>query len=188
MKTSRTKLRKIRKVINKILVTIKFKIEAFSLPKIIILVWITIWYISLFMPHISPTYTNIFNKITKISSIIIILILTLNLFLLFSYNKKEKIKKASSIVFRDYIIIIISSIILFILSINNLWFIIWLQTFDSNVSYWNWIIMLILSSIILFIWAILLKQETFLWNNIYMNDSHDIKKEDFSKNNTKLPF
>jgi len=188
MYNSRASSRKIKNILNKILNIIKFKIEAFSFSKIVIFVWVIIWFISLFMGHINPIYSNIFNKITIISWIFSILILAIISFLLFSYNKKEKIKKSSNILFRDYIIIIFLSIILFILSINNLWIILGLETFDSEIQYWNWVIMLILSSIFLFNWAIILKWEYLSWNNIYMNDSTEQKIEELEKNNTKLPF
>ena len=190
MHNSRTNIRKLKNTLNSFLNTIKFKIEAFSFSKIVILVWVVIWYISLFMNHISwdDLYSNIFNKITFTSAIIIIIVLTVILFLLFSYNKKEKIKKSANVIFRDYIIIIFLSLILFTLEINNLWIILWLKTFNTNLTYWNWVVMLIVSSIFLFIWAILLKNEYHVWKNIYMNDSPEQKLEEIEKNNTKLPF
>ncbi len=188
MHNSRARLRKMKNLFSRILNTIKFKIEAFSFSKIIILVWVLIWYSSLFMTHINNLYSNIFNKITFISSIIIIILLTIVLFLLFSYNKKEKIKKSANIIFRDYIIIIFISIILFIISINNLWVIIWLETFNSWVGYWSWVIMIIISSIFIFIWWFLLKNEYYLTKNIYLNDSPEQKIQETEKNNTKLPF
>lgn len=188
MHNSRLKFRKIKNFFNKSLNIIKFKIEAFSFAKIVILVWVIIWIISLFMSHINPLFPNIFNKITITSSSIFIISFFIILFLLFSYNKKEKIKKSSNILFRDYIIIIYLSIIIFILTINNLWIILWLETFKSEISYWNWIIMILLSSIFLFIWWVLLKNEYSSWKNIYLNDSPEEKLEEMEKNNTKLPF
>ena len=192
MHNSRAKYRKIKNIFSGILNTIKFKIEAFSFSKIIILVWIIIWYCSLFMTHINSIekdlISNIFNRITFISAIIIILLLSIILFLLFSYNKKEKIKKSANIIFRDYIIIIFISIILFLISINNLWVIIGLETFNSWISYWSWVIMIIISSIFIFIWWFLLKNEYYLTKNIYLNDSNEQKNQNIEKNNTKLPF
>jgi len=188
MQYSRAHFRKLKTFFRHIWNTIKFKIEAFSFSKIVILVWTIIWFSSLFMNHISPIFSNIFNKITIISAFIYLIILLIITFLLFSYNKKEKIKKASNILFRDYIIVIFLAIITFILSINNLWIIIWLETFDSNITYWNWVIMIILSSLFLFVWWILLKNEYHSWNNIYLNDSPELKQEEIEKNNTKLPF
>ena len=188
MHNSRAKYRKIKYIFSKSLNTIKFKIEAFSFSKIIILVWVIIWYLSLFMTHINWLYSNIFNRITFISSIIIILLLTIVVFLLFSYNKKEKIKKSANIIFRDYIIILFISILLFVISINNLWVITGLETFDSSLSYWSWVIMIIISSIFIFIWGFLLKNEYYLTKNIYLNDSKEQKSQDIEKNNTKLPF
>jgi len=192
MQRSRVNGRKIKAFFTNISNNIKFKIESFSFAKIIILVWVLLWYISLFMKWINSEnkifISNIFNNITYVSSIILIILLSIILFLLFSINKKEKIKKSTSIVFRDYIIIIFISIIIFILAINNLWVIIWLQTFSSEVYYWNWIITMITSAIFIFTWWFLLKNEHYSWDNIYLNDSKEQKSENSEINNTKLPF
>jgi hypothetical protein len=192
MQKFRINSRKVRHFFIKISNNIRFKIESFSFAKIVILVWILLWYSSLFMKWIDSEnkvfISNIFNDITYISSIIFIISLSIVLFLLFSINKKEKIKKSASIVFRDYIIMIFISIIIFILSINNLWVIVWLQTFSSWVFYWNWVITIIMSSIFIFTWWFLLKNEHYSWDNIYLNDSNEQKSENSEINNTKLPF
>jgi len=192
MQNSRAKYREIKNFSRKLINTIKFKIEAFSFAKIVILVWVIVWFASLFMTWIKSNDTiiisNVFNKITFTSWVIISISLIIILFLLFSYNKKEKIKKSANIIFRDYIIIIYISIILFILWINNLWVVNWLKTFSSWVTYWNWVIIQIISSIFLFIWWFILKNEYFSLNNIYLNDSLDQKQEQTEVNNTKLPF
>jgi hypothetical protein len=192
MQRSRINSRKIKTFFTNISNNIKFKIESFSFAKIVILVWVLLWYISLFMRWINSEnkvfISNIFNNITYISSIIFIISLSIVLFLLFSINKKEKIKKSTSIVFRDYIIIIFISIVIFILAINNLWVIIWLQTFSSEVYYWNWVITMITSAVFIFTWWFLLKNEHYSWDNIYLNDSKEQKSENSEVNNTKLPF
>lgn len=191
MYNSRTKYRKIRIISNKILNILRFKLESFSFSKIVILVWVVLSYLSLFLTWISSNneelQSNIFNKITFNSSIIIIIISSIILFLLFSYNKKEKIKKSTNIIFRDYIIISFLSIIMFLLSINNLWVIIWLKTFSSEITYWNWIIINIIASIFLLVWAILSKNDQYSKNNIYINDSLE-EESNKIENNTKLPF
>ena len=190
MQNSRSTQRKIKMFLNQLINNIKFKIEAFSFSKIIILMWVIIGYISIFIPWIKTNtidlWWNIFNEITYYSWVIISIILTIILFLLFSYNKKEKLKKSTNIIFRDYIIIVFLSIILFLLAINNLWVIAWLQTFSSEIKYWSWIIMLFISSIFLLAWAILLKNEQ-ASTSIYINDSRE-ERNNKSENNTKLPI
>ena len=188
MKNSRIKLRKLKSFFSKIIKNIKFRIETFSFSKIIIFVGILIWLTSLFLNHISPIYSNIFNRITNFLAFILIISFSICLFLIFSYNKKEKIKKQINILSRDYIIINIISIIIFTLSVNNIFIINWLQTFDSNIKYWSWSILLIISSIFLFIGSILLKNDYESWKKIYLNDSPELKQEEIEKNNTKLPF
>jgi hypothetical protein len=192
MYNSRIKTKKMQNFLKKVINNIKFKIESFSFAKIVILVWTLMWYISLFMKWINSENkhltSNIFNSITYTSSIILIILLSIILFLLFSFNKKEKIKKTTSIIFRDYVIIVFISIIIFILSINNLGVIIWLQSFSSEISYWAWVVTLIISSIFIFLWALILKKEHYCPNNIYLNDSKEQIIENSEKNNIKLPF
>jgi len=192
MKNSRIKTRKIKNIFNKIINSIRFKVESFSFPKIIVLMWVLIGFSSLFMKWINSendSFTsNAFNSVNYISAIIIIFLLLVILFLLFSFNKKEKIKKTTNIIFRDYVIIWFISIIIFILSVSNLWVLIWLNMFSSEVIYWPWVIILIISSFFLFIWWILLQNETSGPNNIYLNDSKENSKNKSIKDNTKLPF
>ncbi len=136
----------------------------------------------------SSVIQNTLNNITFFNAIITSILLFIILFLLFSYSKKEKIKKITSIIFRDYILIIFISIIIFILSINNLGIIIWFKSFSSEILYVNWITMSIISSIFLFVWAILLKNDYQWSNNVYLNDSTENKIISSKKDNTQLPF
>jgi hypothetical protein len=64
--------------------------------------------------------SNIINKITIFELWISGIINVIILFLLFSFQKKETIKKITSIIARDYLIISFLSILLFIVSLNNL--------------------------------------------------------------------
>ena len=192
MKNSRVKTRKLKNLIKNIANNIRFKIESFSFAKIIILMWVLMAYFSLFMKWINSgnkdISSNAFNDITSISAYILIFLLFIILFLLFSFNKKEKIKKTTNIIFRDYIIIIFISIIILLLAINNLWVLLWLKMFSAEIDYWAWIIILIISQIFTFIWAVLLKNEHYCPNNICLNDSREGISENSIKNNTKLPF
>lgn len=192
MPNFRIQTRKINNLIKNIANNIRFKMESFSFAKIVIIMWVLIWYFSMFMNWISSDdksmVSNAFNDVTLFSVYIIITLLFVILFLLFSLNKKEKIKKTTNIMFRDYVIIIFISIIIFMLSVSNLWALIWLKIFSSEVSYWSWIITIIISSIIMFIWWILLKNDHNCPNNICMNDSKEGLLENSIKNNTKLPF
>jgi hypothetical protein len=79
------------------------------------------------------------------------------------------------------------SILLFIVSLNNLFVIKWLTTFSSEISIWNWAILLFFSSIVIQIWSILLKNEYNTKQNIILNDSQKIQEID-EKKSMKLPF
>ncbi len=192
MQNSRVKTRKIKNFFKHLINYTRFKIESFSFSKIIILMWVLISYFSMFMGWIESTdkslSSNAFNNITIFSASIITILLFLILFLLFSLNKKEKIKKTTNIIFRDYLIIIFIALVIFILWISNLWVLMWLKMFSSQINHWAWILVLIISSIIIFIWWILLKNENSSTNSIYLNDSKDNSSFESTKSNTKLPF
>jgi len=190
MKNFRILSRKIHNFFNKIFNNIRFRIESFNLAKIVILSWVILWIMSLFLIHIKSNNKditlNIFNSITKFSAYFAICIYFIILFLLFSFNKKEKIKKVSLLTFRDYSIILFLSINLLLLALNNIFVINWLKIFYSEVYLWKWAILFLLSSFIIWLGSILLKKEYYN-QNIVINDS-TWNTEEAIKNNTKLPF
>ncbi len=192
MQKSRVKARKLRNLMKNTINSIRFRIESFSFPKILILSWVILGFFSLFMKWINSSdpliSSNSINNVTSFTAYMTMILLFIILFLIFSFNKKEKMKKWSNIIFRDYIIIIFISLILFILSINSIWVITWLNMFSSDISYWWWIIMLLVSSIFLFVWGFLLKNDNSSKNSIYLNDSPDKKPHLWEEKNTKLPF
>ena len=185
-------LRKINSKLNKLLNNIKFRIEAFSFWKIVVLSWVLFGFLSFFFNYIdsnNPLFKmNIFWKITFFSWIIISISFLIILFLIFSFNKKEKIKKQINILFRDYIIILFLSIIIFLLALNNFFVIKWLIIFSSEIFIWNWVIIHFISWIIIFIWSLILKNEYDSSKSTFIQDNTIDETTNKETNNTKLPF
>lgn len=192
MYKSRVKNRKLKKIILYFINIFKIKSASLSKAKQTALVWIFIWYISLFFNWINSNNwnfkTNAFNNITWFSAFIIFILLSILLFIIISTNKKEKIKITSNISFKDYNIISISSIFIIILSINCLFIINWLAYFSADLYYGKWIIMTIVSAIVILWTSFYIKNDSNHSKNFYLNDSEEQDLEVREKNNMKLPF
>jgi len=183
--------RKIKRILNDFLNLIKFKSFNLTKSKQIIFIWIVLTYISLFSNWLlinNNKSENIFNNITGFSWVIIFILISFLFFILFSRNYKEKIKKSLKLNLKDYNFFIYFSIIIWILWISILSNIIWLKRFQSDISYWNWTILLISASIIIFIWAILLKKETKEKNYICINEAEGETIDKKWEKNMKLPL
>ena len=192
MYNSRVKSRKIKKLLSYMTNIFKFKSVSISKAKQTALIWVLVWYLSLFLNWINGASKNFdynaFNGITWFSWIIIFILLTILLFIILSTNSKEKFKITSNISFDDYKIIKAFSIIIILLSINSLYTIIWLNTFSSDISYWIWVIVSFVSAIVIFISSFTIKKDTTNNKNFYLNDSANEESEIEEKNNMKLPF
>lgn len=192
MKNSRIKNRKIKRLIKNIFNYFKLRTINFNNSKKITLIWIITILVSLFLNWTKSTDDKlVFNWLSWLNTFtwIIICILTIFLFfILFSTNKKEKIKKSSNLMIKDYKLINIIWIIIFILVINNIYIIKSLNIFTNNINYWNWIIFTIIWSIFIIYSSFILKKENKKENNLYLNDSEDILAKENEKNNMKLPF
>ncbi len=192
MYNSRVKNRKTKRLFLKIFKITQFKTTNFCLAKKIILISIILWYISLFLNWIkiwninNISLMNWFNKITVFNSISIFIALTLNLFILFSLNKKEKIKFLINIQIKDSNILIILNLIIILLSISSLYTIIGLKIFYLNIDYWKWIIFTIISWIIWISASIALKNKNA--NHKIILDESDNESKIQNNNNMKLPI
>ncbi len=154
MYNTRVKNRKIKRFLQKIFSITKFKTMNFSIYQKIILLSIILWAISLFLPWIiikQDEKTSLllgFNNITLFSNILISLIYIFLLYLLFSFKWKENIKILSWIQIKNPFFITLWNILIILFSVNSIFTINWLKIFYSNISYWNWIILLLISWII----------------------------------------
>lgn len=192
MYNSRVKNRKIKKLLLGIALLLKFKTTNFSRNKQLGLIWIIIWIISLFLDWvISPLITinnGAFNWVTWVNWIIIWLTLLFLTFILFSTNKKEKLKLTTSLSFKDSSVIVSLWFLIVILSLSSLYAINWLKVFSSEVFYGKWVIFSLISWILILISWIITKCEYDKDQKVFLNDSEDNTSKEASKDNMKLPF
>lgn len=194
----------LRKSIYKINKLIVFKSSHISFWGKISLLWVLICFLSLFMPWVDSIWTIIssgslqINSFMSFSSVLwriwffITITLAIILFSLFSIQKKEKFRYFSLIHISDYFSVISWSIFIFLLSLHSFLLISGLQLFSSEVIYGKWIVLCITWSIVMFIGALIIKQEhgkNIKWS--YINDSKTQAPQTLQikeKKNMKLPF
>lgn len=192
MQNSRIQNRKFKRHLKSIFNYFKLRTINFNSSKKVALIWTITVFISLFLKWTNSSDSNlIFNWLSGINIwtwTIIILLSIFLIFLLFSNNKKEKIKQTSNLMIKDYKIINIIWIILLILSINSIYIIKSLYIFSNDIDYWNWIIFTIIWSLFIIYSSFMLKKENKKENNLYLNDSEEDIEKVNKKNNMKLPF
>ncbi len=184
------------KIKNKLITLVNnfnFKSINLSLSKQLVLSWSIIWYISLFLPWI------IDNKIWKTRNsfcslswniwYLLMIILILPIFVIFSTNYKEKLKLYSDLSLKNHFIIITSWFFIISFSIITLSFVNWLHTFFENTTYWKWVILCMTSWVIILFWWLLIRKE--YYNNsseIILNKLNQNREDTKEKDNMKFPF
>lgn len=193
---NRAKTRKFKKQLTWAFEIIKFKWINLSFSKKIILFWSLISLISLFVPWVNSTSQNItwssFSNLSWKSWYIIILLLFFITFMVFSIQKKEKMKLNSNFHIKDYIIYLISWIIIILLSYISLNFVNWLQALSGDIIYGKWIVLSLIWWIIILVWWFLSKREENKSNgSIFLNDvigEESAEIDNNTEDNMKLPF
>lgn len=190
----RKKERKLRQKLITIYNIFKFKSINLDFSSNIILIWIIILSISLFIPWLLKkdenniswnSFTNIWWNIWYMMILFIITIL----YIIFSNNSWEKLKLASNINLKNYIIIIFWSIFILATAIIYISFIKWLNIFFENIEVANWIILYLLWWVVILVWW-LIKRNIYYKNEyetfICETQNQELNKND--KSNMKLPF
>ncbi len=197
-------VRKIQKFIYQRAEHLSFRSAHLTFWSKITLFWIFITFLSLFLPWVNSLdgiMSTSQNKLDSFSSFswyighvwfLILCILTLSAFSIFSIVRKEKIRFFMLIQISDTLCCLCSSVIIFILSIQSYFFINWLQLFSANILYGKWIILSITGALIIFTWSIIMRNE--YRKNIKGSYISEIDKKiqdlqiDEQKDNMKLPF
>ncbi len=174
---------------------IKIKFNAFSFSDLTILIWLSLIIFSIFIPWFTLPYWEltqwIFSKINWIVGIISIFLISLNLFILFSIQKKEKIKLFLNNKIEDKIIFIFSSILFIILWFNSLFTIKWLEIINNNIKFHSWLHFYIIATILFSIWVFFKVKTKEKITLISINESSEKEEEDWEnkkQNVMKLPF
>lgn len=191
--TSRSKERRSKLFLMKILHILQFQWVYLPISAKIILVWNIILLISLFQTWVIDTSENItWNSFSSISGniwyIFILWILTI-FFVILSTNKQQKIKHYANISFKNHSLIgaigifSIFSIAISISFIHGFW------NIYQNLSYANGWIFALTWGIIITIWAYIMRMENKKLNiDTFISHSGEIKEKVSSKNNMTLPF
>jgi hypothetical protein len=184
---------KLKNEISCLLSNIKFKSLNLTLSKKIIIISIFIWFISLFLPWINDLEKGIswnsFYSLTWNIWFLLIFILLLPIFIIFSTNYKEKIKLYSDLSVKNHFLIITSWFIIISFSIISLSFINWLHTFFENIFYWKWVILCMTAWFIMLFWWILLRKEYYQDSSeIILNKLNQNREKLKEDDNMKLPF
>lgn len=179
--------------IKKILKKIKFKSLNLSFEKQLVLIWTLLWLFSLFLDWIKYPINNqswnSFNSITWNIGYILLIIFLILIFIIFSTQYKEKIKLYSDLNFKNHFIIITSAFISFCFTIVSISFSSWLKIFLEKINYWNGPILCMISSILIFIWWILIRKEFYKNNSEIILEKLNSNREKNKKNdNMSLPI
>jgi len=189
----RTKERKLKQKLIKTYDLFKIKSLNLDFSSKITLMWIIVLLISLFSPWLYKdnqnviwnSFSNIWWNLWYINLLLIFMIL----FIIFFNNTWEKLKLASNLNFKNYIIFLFSSVFIIATGIVYISFIKWLNIFFEDIQIWEGIILYLLWWIVIFIWW-LLKRKTY-YNNEYETYINETQNKEFNKNdksNMKLPF
>ena len=130
---NKNKQNRIKEEVKCFLSNFKFKSINLTFSKQIVLLWVIIWYVSLFIPWIKDVNQwinwNSFYSLSWNIGFLLIIILSLPIFIILSTSYKEKIKLYSDLSLKNHFIIITSWIFIISFSIITLSFINWLHTF-----------------------------------------------------------
>lgn len=198
--TNNAKNRRLKRKFTKIINFLKFSWLNLNTAQKLSIIWIIIWFISLFLNWINSVDNtiiwNVFNKTLWITWYIFIIIYIIILSIILSKNKVVIVKNILNIGLKNSLLIIILSFFSLLLVINSAYIINWLSTFKEWIYFWNWVIFSIISSIFLILWSIIeirSKENIWIFTKDYEDDYENIiNKRDENiideKNNMKLPF
>ncbi len=190
----RWKERKLKLKLIRMLQVFQFKSENLSFAGKIILSWACILLASIFLPWVVDTWktAHTWNAFTTLVWNIwypLFILFFVIIFLLFSQNKKERLKLHTNVSFQNYVILINIWVFVVISWIISLSFVNGLKTFEENILYWNGIILSICAGILLCYGSLQLRKE-YKNSNIetFVSDTWELKERIIPKNNMKLPF
>lgn len=191
----RAKSRKLKKTMTQGLQLFKFRSLQITNGEKVIVFWTTLVLLSLFIPWVSSLewqiQVNSFSNLTWRTGIMLLIICFLLLWMIFSKQKKEKIKMIWNLHFRNYLLWIVGWLFIFISALSSLSYIWWLQTFSSDIIYGQWPVISLVGWIIVFFWAFMLKKEENSGiENIFTEEKNENKNKinKKQKDNMKLPF
>ncbi len=191
--TSRSKERRSKLFLMKILHILQFQWLYLPISAKIILVWNTIILISLFQTWVIDSAEKInWNSFSSISwniwYIFILWILTI-FFVILSTNKQQKMKHYANISFKNHSLIWAIGIFTIFSIAISISFIHGFANIYQNISYWNGSIFALTGWIVVTVWAYIMRIENKKLNiDTFISQNWEIKEKISSKNNMTLPF
>ncbi len=134
---------------------------------------------------------NAFSRVSGKPAFMLLFILGIVYFSLFSINRKEKLQLVSNLYFKDYTSCILAGIFAIIISISSLNYIAWLQMFESDIISWKWPILSLCGWIMMVVGGFMMKQESSknIKGTFIVEQTKDNKSSiEARKDNMKLPF
>lgn len=189
-KNSKIKRKKVLNFLQKI----KIKFSSFWFSDYTILIWLALILFTVLIPWFTLPYNGnitqwIFSKINGIVWYISIILIILNLFILFSVQKKDRIKLYFNIKIKDKTIFIFSSLLFLILWLNSLLTLKWLELLNSDIKYHSWITFYIIAGILFSLWVFFKLKQKEENTLISINESEEKETKKNKKQNVmKLPF
>lgn len=191
----RAKYKNLKRYFYKFQESLRFKTGHITNAGKIVVFWSVITLISLLFAWVDSSTGAIswsaFSRISGKPAIMILIILAMIYFSLFSIHKKEKLKLVSNLYFKDYTSCVLWGIFIMIICINSFNYIGGLQMFESDIISGKWPILCLCGGIIMTVWGFIMKLEssknvkgTFISEQDVGSDTSWEKE----KNNMKLPF
>lgn len=193
MRNKKNKLNSIKNLIINFFRNTRFEIFNLSAPRWITVIWAILWIISLFMTWIEkPNTTTSFNSFSGLSGnvwYIIIILLAIIIILTFGSNYKEKMKLYSDIDLKNYTIILFTWTLIFLSNFIILSFSAGLEKLSTWFTFWNWLPLSVVSSILIILWGYLTRRD-FQKNSseIILEKLEQERNKAKEKNNLTFPF
>jgi len=190
MGNSRIKRKKIINFLNKI----KIKTSNLDFSDYTILIWLVLVVFTTLIPWFTLPYNGtltqwIFSKINWIVWYLSIFLVLLNLFTIFSIQKKEKIKLFFNIKIKDKFIYFFSSILFLFMWINSLITIKGLELLNSEIKFHSGLTFYLIAGILFSVWVFFktIKKEKLTLISLNEAEEDNYTKEK-KQNVMKLPF
>lgn len=192
-----SKNRRLKRSIINIIRFIRFESINLPLSYKFVVIWIIMWFISLFLSWVNSTSLDIwwtaFSQVLWLTGYIIWFFLIINLIFVFNKNTPEKLKSIINLIVKDWNLIIFIFLFNLILTTNTVFFVDWLNTFSEWITIWQGVIFEVIANVFWMIWWYLIliektKTAMFISKDLELDENGLPHNQPTDKNNMKLPF
>lgn len=192
-----SKNRRLKRSIINIIRFIRFESINLPLSYKFVVIWIIMWFISLFLSWVNSTSLDIwwtaFSQVLWLTGYIIWFFLIINLIFVFNKNTPEKLKSIINLIVKDWNLIIFIFLFNLILTTNTVFFVDGLNTFKEWITIWQGVIFEVIANVFWMIWWYLIliektKTAMFIAKDLELDENGLPHNQPTDKNNMKLPF